>query len=237
MGFYQVLIQYVQVEVAERNAIPRITDANRLTKRSRSGQPNAWQRRAIIFESQVATALQVPPNQVMQHVNQLMKETGYADLQPHNIIGMAFAALIAYCLEEFGSKNLTYDVEVPAGKLYPGIRLPGRSSGQGSADVVAYKLDGTPRAIITAKWGIRHDRIHDITNECPAYKQAALFRRQILSFYVVTNEMDQGRLTTMAQDDCLEGVVHIHVPMLMALAQNPGNVIDLVDFVKSTHDW
>ena len=55
-----------------------------------------------------------------------------------------------------------------------------------------------PRAVISAKWSMRHDRLSDITNECPVYKAAhqRIYRQSQtgLSYFVVTNEYDPSRL-------------------------------------------
>ena len=65
---------------------------------------------------------------------------------------------------------LSHEDQIEAATIFPGITVPGRR-GSPSLDLLA-KRGNIPRAIISAKWSVRHDRLNDITNECPVYKAA-----------------------------------------------------------------
>lgn len=102
-----------------------------------------------------------------------------------------------------------------------------------------------PRVIISTKWSVRHDRLSDITNECPVYKTAyARIYRQVrraqLSYYVVTNEYDPARLNKMLDDSCVDGVIHVHkaaVVKVCGLDERLTRLIDLSDFIRATSSW
>jgi len=102
-----------------------------------------------------------------------------------------------------------------------------------------------PRVIISAKWSVRHDRLNDITNECPVYKAAYAriyrqARRDRLLYYVVTNEYDPSRLNKMLDDTCVDGVVHVHKAAVMEVCNLEGRLtrlIDLADFINATSSW
>ncbi len=62
---------------------------------------------------------------------------------------------------------------------------------------------------------MRHDRLSDITNECPVYKAGyeRIYRQTRhgrLLYYVLTNEYDPARLNKILDDRCVDGVVHVH---------------------------
>src|SRR4030065_2417665 len=123
-----------------------------------------------------------------------MKRAEYVGMQRQNTLGMAFSGLTKHVLEKFGSATVQYETEVEASNIFPGITVPGRSSTP-RIDLLA-KQNDIPRAIISAKWSVRHDRLNDITNECPVYKAAyeRIYRQSRreagLLYYVVTNEYD-----------------------------------------------
>ena len=116
--------------------------------------------------------------------------------------------------------------------------MTGRSTTP-SIDILALK-DGLPRAVISSKWGVRHDRINEITNECPVYKAAALRMRTVLSFFVVTNEFDPSRLAKILADPCIDAVVHVHKVGVTDVCDQNGRLsrlFDLGDLVKLTGLW
>ena len=168
-----------------------------------------------------------------------MKHPDYAGRQRHNTLGIAFPGLVKYALERFGSARVSYETEVTAGVLFPGITFPGRSTTP-RIDLLV-KLNDIPRAVISAKWSLRHDRVNDITNECPVYKAAHLriYRhtsRDHLSYYVVTNEYDPARLHKTLDDTCVDGVVHVHkagVVNVCGLNGRLTRLIDLADFIRA----
>jgi hypothetical protein len=73
-----------------------------------------------------------------------------------------------------------------------------------SVDIVAAR-QGAPFAVISSKWGIRHDRIRDPQEEADTYK------REIpsLKFFIVTNEFDNARLQKILTYPTIDGVFHI----------------------------
>ncbi len=90
------------------------------------------------------------------------------------------------------------------------------------------------------KWSLRHDRINDLTNECPSYKQAAVWRRQNLLYIVVTNEYDPARLDKVISDTCIDSVVHVHKPAVVDAAALDGradSLLDLSDLCRLTLGW
>lgn len=87
-------------------------------------------------------------------------------------------------------------------------------------------------------YSVRHDRVNDVTSECPTYKQAfdLVYGSQSnapMKFYVVTNEYDPARLSKMIDDHCIDGVVHVHkdaVTKVCGLNGRLEELIDLADF-------
>ena len=136
-----------------------------------------------------------------------------------------------------------YQTEVEATAIFPGITFPGRSSTP-RIDVLV-KKEHIPCAIISAKWSVSHDRLNDITNECPVYKAAyeriyRQTRRDRLLFYVITNEYDPARLNKMLDDTCVDGVVHVNKTAVVDVCQLNGRLnrmMDLAEFVAATSSW
>ncbi|MFN3309719.1 MAG: hypothetical protein ACK44E_10985 [Anaerolineales bacterium] len=73
-----------------------------------------------------------------------------------------------------------------------------------SVDIVALRL-GDPFAVISSKWGIRHDRIRDPQEEADTYKREV----PSLKFFVVTNEFDSARLQKLLTYPTIDGVFHV----------------------------
>ena len=126
----------------------------------------------------------------------LMRRPGYQGLQRQNPLGTAFVGLVAHVLQRFGGQQVSYESEVQASTIFPGVSVPGRSRSS-RIDLMA-TTNALPRAVISAKWSMRHDRLSDITNESPVYKAAhqRIYRQSQtgLSYFVVTNEYDPSRL-------------------------------------------
>jgi hypothetical protein len=99
-----------------------------------------------------------------------------------------------------------------------------------------------PRAVVSCKWSIRHDRISDPTNECTSYKAAAVQRNLPFDYFVATNEFDAARLQKVLGQHCVDGMVHVHEPLLAAVS-GPASVPvlkhpkfrDLTTFVNLTN--
>lgn len=182
LGIYQALLWYEPVNLGHYTSLPHIIDADKLRPsqsrrvRSQSLKPSAWQRRAEAAEQYIAGQLGCAANQVQNKVDQLMRASAYRGLQRQNSLGIAFIGIVKHVLQTFGSRQLTYDLEVSAASAFPGITMPGRSTSP-SIDILIQK-GGFPRAIVSAKWSLRHDRINDITNECPIYKAASMRSRK-----------------------------------------------------------
>jgi hypothetical protein len=165
----------------------------------------------------------------------------YEGVQYNNLVGIAFPALVAHILEIMGNNAVEYLLEEDARNMYPGIEFPGRSVTP-RMDILVCK-EGIPRAIISAKWSVRHDRVSDITNECPVYKAAhnRIHRsRWPLHYYVITNEFNPARLAKMLSDTCLDALVHAHKKLVTEVCGFDGrlsDLADLADLVAWSETW
>jgi hypothetical protein len=244
LGFYQTLLWYEKIGQLGYTVLPHIIDANALRPASpaiaaRWKTKRIWQRRAEALNSYVASQLQCKEADVPRFMDRLMKQPDFAGVQRQNSLGIAFAGLLKHCLEKFNTGGLTFRTEVPAKDEFPGIDLPGRSE-KPCIDLLA-SAEGRPVAVISTKWSLRHDRLNDLTNECPIYKAAysRVFRqsaRSNLAYYVVTNEFEPSRLIKLLVDSCIDGVVHVHKPAVQNVAELDGQLeglMDLSDFLVS----
>lgn len=126
--------------------------------------------------------------------------------------------------------------------------MPGRSATP-SIDVVAIsKQRNTPKAVISCKWGIRHDRISDPTNECTQYKSASIQLQEMnLLYFVVTNEISGQRLDKVLNQPCVDGLVHVSLDFVNAVNGGPTafmtagraarRLLDLTELVQLTYTW
>lgn len=248
LGIYQTLLWYEPVNWLGFTDLPHIIDADKLrpaslAKRQTWKRPSAWQRRAQALAEYLANQLGCPSSSVPHKTDLLMKQPDYVGMQRQNTLGIAFVGLTKHILEKFGSPDISYEIEIEASTIFPGIAFPGRS-GTPRIDILAVR-DNIPRAIISAKWSVRHDRLSDITNECPVYKAAyeriyRQARRDHLLYYVITNEYDPSRLNKMLDDTCVDGVVHVHKPAVVDVCQldeRLTRLMDLADFINSTRSW
>ena len=249
LGIYQTLLWYEPVNLGEFKDLPHIIEADKLrpsvsaAKKSDWTKPRAWQRRALAFGTYLAEQLNCPADKVSSKTDLLMKQADYAGMQRQNSLGIAFPGLVKHILEKFGTAALSYQTEVEATKIFPGIEVPGRSSTP-SIDLLA--TDGNiPHVVISAKWSLRHDRVNDITNECPVYKAAyqriyRQTRHAKLLYYVVTNEFDPSRLNKVLADTCVDGIIHVHKAAITGVCRLNGRLtrlIDLADFISTTSSW
>jgi len=205
---------------------------------TRSGEPKAWQRYAILVEGYLARKLGVPAGQVAPMVDRLMSQPAYAGLQRHNILGSAFAGLVKHALETLGNPGNTYELEVNGDQAFPGVQLPTRT-GEPFIDILARK-GGRNIGIISTKWSIRHDRINDLTSECRAYKNAATWTDSRIFYFVVTNEFDPARTDKLLVDKCIDGVVHVHKPLVTdvcALDGRLNQMLDLSELIIKSSSW
>jgi hypothetical protein len=198
----------------------------------------AWQKHAAAVENYIANRWGVDPEAVQGMVDRLMHMPAYQGLQRQNILGSAFAGLVKHTLELFGSQAITYELEVGGDEAFPGVQLPTRT-GKPFIDILARK-DGCNIGIISTKWSIRHDRINDLTSECRAYKNAAHFTDTRLFYYVATNEFDPARVEKPLTDRCIDGVVHVHKPLVTEVCDLNGRLakfLDLSDLIDLSHEW
>lgn len=246
LGIYQALLWYEPVNLLGFTNLPHIIDADKLRPASKAHtweKPRVWQQRALSLNEYLAQQLSCTADQVVDKLDQLMKQPNYQGMQRQNSLGIAFAGIVKHILETFGSKTITYDLEVQANRIFAGITFPGRSSTP-RIDILAYMSD-LPKAIISAKWSIRHDRLGDITTECPVYKSAyqKIYRQQgrsSLLYYVITNEFDPARLNKILKDPCIDGVIHVHKPAVTEVCKLDSrltNLLDLTDLIQLTFSW
>lgn len=247
LGIYQALLWYEPVHWVGYTDLPHIIDADKLrpnspAKKRKWTKPNAWQRRAQLLNDYLADQLACSEDEVADRMDLLMRQPAY-QMQRQNTLGIAFAGLVRHTLSKFGASSVSYNTEVDATVVFPGITVPGRST-TSHIDLLAER-DNVPRAVISAKWSVRHDRLSDITNECPVYKAAyeriyRQVRHQHLLYYVVTNEYDPSRLNKMLDDSCVDGVVHVHKAAVVDVCQLDGRLVrllDLADLAAATHTW
>jgi len=247
LGIYQTLLWYEPVNWAGFKALLHITEANNLRpsnpRKARAWtQPSEWQLRAKAVERYMAEQMNCSSDAIEQRIDLLMKRPDYRDLQRQNPLGIAFTGLARHVLELFGNPAVEYELEVDANIVFPGITFPGRSSAP-SIDILV-RRGGIPRAIISAKWSLRHDRMNDITNECPVYKAAyqRIYRGvdNALRFFVLTNEYSPSRLTKLLNDSCIDALVHVHKPAVTKICQLDNRLdtmLDLTELVAMSQEW
>jgi len=187
VGFYRLLLDYI-------HGVPRITDSNRL-------KDGIWRERAVQIEKALAQSMSCKPRDVSKHLDSFMKHLYPAGTQRMNPIGIAFACAIVYLIQRFAAGSYEWMMEAKIGvDVFP--RLTGFR--RKSVDIVALRK-GKPYAIISSKWGIRHDRVRDPQEEADTYKQEI----PSLKFFVVTNEFDNARLQKVLSYPTIDGVFHI----------------------------
>lgn len=239
-GIYQALLWYEPVgTIPGRTGLPHIIDANRLTlPLDKKGRLRVWQSRAMQVEEHTAHQWGVEPKDVEGMVDGLMRLPTYEGLQRQNILGNAFAGLVKLAQELFGNPSITYELEVSGNGAFPGVQLPTRTA-EPYIDILVRKA-GRNIGIISTKWSIRHDRINDLTSECRAYKGAARFTDTEIFYYVATNEFDPARTEKLLTDKCIDGVVHVHKPLVTQvchLNERLNDLLDLSELIQQSFDW
>jgi hypothetical protein len=242
LGFYQTLLWYEPVNLLLHTQVPHLIEANALNPRAaKQGKLRKWQARAVALNDYLAEHLNCSPSEVQFKVDKLLRSDMFKGMQRQNYLGTAFSGLLTHAMGRFGNPELTYENEVLASEVYAGLQLPGRSEAA-KIDVLVRGPDGRPVAIVSAKWSVRHDRLSDVTNECPIYKNAhnLQYRHRSdapLKFYVATNEFNPARLVKMLSERCVDGVVHVHkraVTDVCGLNGRMNGLLDLEDLVKAT---
>lgn len=241
LGVYQVLLWYESVNLEDIKALPHIIDADKLRppsyRPSKTGL-SAWQKRAVAVTKYLAQQFDCQPDEVQDFVDLLMKTPFYQGMQRQNPLGIAFPVLICNILETLGNKKVKYDLEVPAQSVFPGIIVPGRSANP-RIDIVVSNQNHI-KAIISCKWSLRHDRLNDISNECPSYKNAANITRTKIDYLVITNEFDPARLSKLLGDSCVDALIHVHrtLPIdVCGFNSRLVKMLDLIDLIVRSHTW
>lgn len=187
-------------------------------------------------------------NQVPGLMDRMMQLPRWQGLQRNNPLGHGFRMLVAECLRRWGDPRFVYREEARATEFFPGIRMPGRSA-EPYIDVLAIRKDNNrPRAVISCKWGIRHDRISDPTNECTQYKSAAIqFQIMDLVYFVTTNEISGQRLDKVLTQPCVDALVHVNLDFVshviggftdtMTAGRAATRLLDLTELAELTFTW
>ncbi|MGQ9626200.1 MAG: hypothetical protein ACUVV0_04760 [Anaerolineae bacterium] len=187
VAFYRLLLDYV-------HGVPRITDSNRL-------KGGIWRERAKQFEQTLAAALSCDTQQVVNQLNVFMRSFYPPETQRMNPVGIAFACAVVYLIQRFSAGSYEWKMEAKIGvDVFPDLTGFRRKS----VDIVAFR-QGNPYAVISSKWGIRHDRVRDPQEEADTYKRTVAS----LKFFVVTNEFDSARLQKILTYPTIDGVFHV----------------------------
>lgn len=235
LGIYQVLWWY-------EHGLLHVHDAPALWRN------RTWAQKATVGEQHIASLLGISPSRVQAVVDRMMHLPRWDGSQRNNPLGHGFRMLVAEILRRWGDDRFEYREEATATDFYPGIKMPGRSVAP-KIDVVAiHRTRRTPKAVISCKWSIRHDRISDPTNECTQYKSASIQLQEMdLLYFVATNEMSGQRLDKVVDQPCVDGLVHVSLDFLttvnggftefMTAARVGRRLLDLAELVQLTHTW
>jgi len=207
-----------------------------------------WATRAKAAEQTIAAKLGVPATDVPELMDRMMQLPRWQKLQRNNSLGHGFRMLVSEVLRRWGDSRFEYREEMKATEFFPGITMPGRSA-EPYIDVVAIsKARNKPKAVISCKWGVRHDRISDPTNECTQYKAAAI-QLQIMDllYFVTTNEISGQRLDKVLNQPCVDALVHVSLDFVshvnggftefMTAAKAATRLLDLEELVQLTYTW
>jgi hypothetical protein len=121
---------------------------------------------------------------------------------------------------------------------FPSVQIPTRS-GDPFIEILVGKQDRN-LGIISTEWSVRHDRINDLTSECRAYKNVARFTDTQILYFVVTNEYDPARVEKPLTDKCIDGVVHVHKPLVTRVSGLDGRLeefLDLSELIGLSNEW
>ncbi len=108
MGVYQTLLWYEPINWLGLTDLPHIIDADKLrpaspARRRNWTSPGAWQIRAQAVSEYLAAQLNCPAESLPTKTDRLMHDPHYEGMQRQNTPGIAFAGLVRYVLERFGS--------------------------------------------------------------------------------------------------------------------------------------
>ncbi len=210
-ALYRLLLDYIY-------GVPRITDSNRLRE-------GIWRERARQVELSLARAISCAPYEVANHLDIFMRELYTPGVQRMNPVGIAFASAVVHLIQKFSSQTYQWTIEAKIGvDVFPNLKGFRRQS----VDIVAAS-QGAPFAVISSKWGIRHDRIRDPQEEADTYK------REIpsLKFFIVTNEFDNARLQKILTYPTIDGVFHVRRDLVWQVYGGPmPSLSNLKDFTE-----
>jgi len=237
LGIYETLLWYVPVGGGK--GLPHIIDANNLRPSVRGKGSKKWVQRANKFNDYLAKEMDVSPDEVPAHVDKLMNHKRFIGMQRQNHLGIAFIGTIKHLIERFGDHSLRSEMEADATSIFPEHPLYGRTS-KPRIDLI-FKRGNKIVSISSFKWSIRHDRLNDVTGECETYKKAcSQLYGSTPKFFSITNEFSPSRLQKLIEHPCIDSVVHIHKEAVADICELNGRLvelIDLVDFVKSSFEW
>jgi hypothetical protein len=187
IALYRLLLDYI-------HGVPRITDSNRLKR-------GIWRERAEQVEKVLTTNIQCKNRELEKHVDVFIRKLYQPGIQRMNPIGIAFACAVVYLIQRFSTGKYEWKLEAKIGtEVFPNLTGFRRKS----VDIVALH-HGVPFAIISSKWGMRHDRIRDPQEEADTYKREL----PSLKFFIVTNEFDSARLQKVLTYPSIDGVFHV----------------------------
>jgi hypothetical protein len=236
LGIYQTLLWLEEVPFKETKLLPHIIDSDKLRPAMGKAMGSvdlsgAWPVRALALAEYFSKKVGVSVSELPSKIGRLYEHPNWRGRQRQNPLGIGFAALVAHCLRLFVPNNWQFITEQPANKIFPDIKMTGRSK-EPRIDIVG-RHNGVLRVIISCKWSVRHDRLGDVSTECTVYKSEALRNRIRLSYFLVTNEYDPARLSKIIDDTCLDGTIHVHKPAVTEVCKLDGRLsrlLDLSDF-------
>jgi hypothetical protein len=235
LGIYQVLWWY-------DHGLLHVHDAPALWR------DKTWVARAGAAEQVIAERLGLDSEAVPGLMDRMMQLPRWEGLQRNNPLGHGFRMIVTEVLRRWGDSRFEYLEETRATEFFRGIRMPGRSA-EPKIDVVAIsKARNRPKAVISCKWAIRHDRISDPTNECTQYKAAAIQLQMMdLLYFVMTNEISGQRLDKVLNQPCVDALVHVSLDFVdhvnggftefMTAAKAARRLLDLEELVQLTYTW
>ncbi|NQS97401.1 MAG: hypothetical protein HQ591_03015 [candidate division Zixibacteria bacterium] len=232
LGFYQTLIWFEESLSEGVPPLLHIIDSDKLRPAvsldmKYSQKSKIWVHRARMVAEYLAKELNVSIDDLPNKVGRLFNHPNWKGRQKNNPLGIGLVALVSHCLRKFSADEFDFQIECHANSIFPDIRIPGRSKDP-RIDILAH-FDGIPRAIVSCKWSVRHDRLGDITSECTVYKAEALRSRLKLDYYLITNEYDPARLSKILDDSCIDNVVHVHKHAVVDVCGLDDRLIKLLD--------
>jgi hypothetical protein len=222
---------YNQPVLRERNEYKLLAD----------GSPNQALQESALVGDYIAQKLNISRQDLCDRLGIFMKTLS---IQPNNPRGHSFRSIIAETLARYGDPRITVQEEISPYLLFPGHQFNLRSKNP-RIDIVAYR-DRLPVALCSTRWTYRHDRV-DLLEEAKAYMSSARQINPHIHFFGITAEMNPARLkkviaqtSPLTQSADIDRLVHLHAPLATTVVNHNGDLIhllDLVDWVNSSHSW